>query len=110
MTPGPVWQPALEFMTPKLLARHMEEQYGLMQAGERRGAGSDEFLIAGREDGQVVEIAVDARTYLPKVLKKYALDSGRTGADRVCLMEVRFQWNHPISGELFVPGPLVGKR
>jgi hypothetical protein len=110
MTPGPVWQPALEFMTPTLLAKHMEEQYGLMQSGERSGAGSDEFLIVGREDRQVVEITVDARTYLPKVLKKYALDSGRTNGERDCLMEVRFHWNQPISQELFVPGPLVGKR
>jgi len=110
MTPDPVWQPALEFMTPTLLAKHMEEQYGLMQIGERSGAGSGEFLIVGREDRQVVEITVDARTYLPKVLKKYALDSGRTNGKRDCLMEVRFHWNRPISGELFVPGPSAGKR
>jgi hypothetical protein len=110
MAPGPVWQPALEFMTPTLLAKHMGEQYGLMQIGERSGAGSDQVPIVGREDGQVVEIAVDARTYLPKVLKKYALDSGRTNGDRPCLMEVRFHWNQPVSGELFVPGPLAGKR
>jgi hypothetical protein len=110
MTPGPVWQPALEFMTPRILVKHMEEQYGLMQTGERSGAGSGEFLIVGREDRQVVEITVDARTYLPKVLKKYAMDSGRTNGDRVCLMEVRFLWNQPIPHELFVPGPLAGKR
>jgi hypothetical protein len=110
LAPGAVWRPALEFMTPTLLARHMEEQYGLMQTGERSGAGWAEFLIIGREDRQAVEITIDARTYLPKVLKKYALDSGRTSGDRVCLLEVRFHWNQPISGELFVPGPLAGKR
>jgi hypothetical protein len=110
MTPAPVWQPALEFMTPTLLVKHMQEQYGLMQIGERSGAGSDEFLIVGREDRQVVEITVDARTYLPKVLKKYALDSGRTNGERDCLMEVCFLWNQPISHELFVPRPLGGKR
>jgi hypothetical protein len=110
MTPGPVWQPALEFMTPTYLAKHMEEQYGLMQRGERSRAGSDSFLLVGREDRQVVEITVDPRTYLPKGLKKYALDSGRTNGDRVCLMEVRFHWNQPTSGELFVPGPLAEKQ
>jgi hypothetical protein len=110
MTPGPVWQPALEFMTPRLLARHMEEQYGLMKTGERSGTGSSEFLIVGREDRQVVEITVDARTYLPKTLKKYPPDSGRTSGERDCLMEARFLWNQPISRELFVPGPPVGKR
>jgi hypothetical protein len=110
MTPGPVWKPALEFMTPALLAKHMEEQYGLMQTGERRGAESGEFLILGREDGQAVEITVDARTFLPKVLKKYAPDSGRTNGERDCIMEVRFLWNQPISPEVFVPGPLGGER
>jgi hypothetical protein len=110
MAPGPVWQPALEFMTPTLLAKHMEEQYGLLQIGERSGAGSGEFLIVGREDRQIVEITVDARTYLPKALKKYALDSGRTNRVRDCLMEVCFLWNQPISHELFVPRPLGGKR
>ncbi len=110
MTPGPVWQPALEFMTPELLVRHMQEQYGLMQTGERSGSGSDEFLIVGREDRQVVEITIDARSYLPKVLKMYAIDSSRTNGDRVCQMEVRFHWNQPISDEMFVPAPLAGKR
>jgi len=110
IAPGPVWQPAMEFRTPALLAEHMEERYGLMQTGERSGAGPGEFLIVGREGRQAVEISIDARTYLPKVLKKYELDSGRTNGDRICLMEVRFRWNQPISGELFVPGPLAGKR
>ena len=60
--------------------------------------------------GTMDEITIDAKTYLPKVLKKYALDSDRTNGDRVCLLEVRFHWNQPISHELFVPGPLGGKR
>jgi hypothetical protein len=105
IAPGPVWQPAMEFRTPALLVKHMEERYGLMQTGERRGSGSGEFLVTGREDRQAVEITIDARTYLPKVLKKYALDSGRTNGERDCIMEVRFLWNRPISPELFVPGP-----
>jgi hypothetical protein len=110
IVPGPVWQPAMEFRTPALLAEHMEERYGLMQTGERRGAGSGEFLITGRDDGQAVEITVDSKTYLPKVLRKYAPYSDRANGDRVCLVEVRFHWNQPIPGELFVPGPLTGKQ
>ena len=110
MAPGSVWQPAMEFRTPALLAKHLEERYGLMQTVERNGVGSGEFLIMGREDGQAVEITVDARTYLPKALRKYAPDSGLTNGDRVCLTEVRFLWNRPISGELFVPGPVAGKQ
>lgn len=110
IAPGSVWQPAVEFMTPELLAKQLEGRYGLMQTGEKREDGSDEFLIVGREDGQVVEISVDARTYLPKALKKYALDSIRTNGSRVCLLEVLFHWNQPIPGEYFVPGPLAAKR
>jgi hypothetical protein len=110
MVPGPVWQPAMEFRTPRQLAKCMEEQYGLMQTGDRSGGGSGEFLITGRDDGQAVEITVDAKTFLPKALKKFALDSGRTNGDRVCLMEVQFHWNQPIPGELFFPGPLAAKQ
>jgi hypothetical protein len=110
IAPGPAWQPAMEFRTPALFAKQMEERYGLIQTGERSSAGSGEFQIIGREDRQAVEITIDARTYLPKVLKKYALDSGRTNRDRICLMEVRFHWNQPISGELFAPGPLATKQ
>jgi hypothetical protein len=110
IAPGPAWQPAMEFRTPALLAKQMKEQYGLMQTGERSGAGSGEFLIAGHENGQAIEITVDAKTYLPKVLKKYAMDSSRTNGDRSCLMEVRFHWNQSIPGELFIPGPLAGKQ
>jgi len=106
----PEWQPAMDFRTPVLLAKHMEERYGLMQTGARGGAGSGEFLVIGQQDQQAVEITVDAKTYLPKVLKKYAPDSGRMNGDRICLIEIRFLWNQPISGELFVPGPLAGKQ
>jgi hypothetical protein len=104
-----IWQPALEFLTPTILAQHVEEQYALMQAEGRDGAGSEEFLLVGQENQQVVEIAVDARTYLPKTLKKYLPDSGRTREKRECLMEVRFQWNQPIPQELFVPESQVGR-
>jgi hypothetical protein len=109
IAPGPVWQPAMEFRSPAFLSEHMQERYELMQAAERSGGGSDDFLILGRKEGQAVELIIDARTYLPKVLKKYALDSAQTNWGRVCLMDVRFDWNQPIPGELFVPGPLTGK-
>jgi hypothetical protein len=109
ITPGPAWQPAMEFKSPAHLAKDMEGRYGLMQAERIHNTGSAEFLIVGHEDRQTVEITIDERTYLPKALKKYALDSGRTNRDRICLMEARFQWNQPISDELFVSGPQAGK-
>jgi hypothetical protein len=99
----PVWQPALEFLTPALLAHHMEKKYGLIQARHWDGAGRDEVLLVGQENQCVIEITVDTRTYLPKTLKKYWLNSGRAGGDRTCLEEVGFQWNQPIPRELFVP-------
>ena len=104
------WQPPMEFLTPTILAQHMKEQYGLMQAERQGGAGPDEFLLVGQENQQVVEIAIDARTYLPKTLKKYLPDSARTGKERNCLEEVRFQWNKPIPQELFVPGSSAVKQ
>ena len=104
LVPGPVWQPAMEFRTPALLAKQMEEQYGLAQIRGRRDAGSGEFLIVGRAGSQSIEITVDSRTYLPKVIKKYAPDSDHTNGERDCIMEARFLWNQPIAPELFVPG------
>jgi hypothetical protein len=104
----PVWQPALEFLTPAMLVQHMETQYGWIQAEDRSGAGQDEFLLVGQQEQQAVEIAVDARTYLPITLKKYPLDSNRTGGARTCLEEVRFQWNKPIPRELFTPKSPAG--
>jgi hypothetical protein len=102
--PDPVWQPAMEFLTPAILAQHMEERYGLAQTVSRSGAGQYEFLLTGQEDRQIIEIAVDERTYLPKMLKKYSQDSRGTGQHRQCLMEVRFLWNQQIPREVFVPG------
>ncbi len=104
------WQQSMEFLTPAMLVRQMDKRYGLTQAERKDGAGPNEFLIRGREDLHAVEITVDARTYLPKTLKKYALDSDRAGRNPVCLMEARFIWNQPIPRELFVPGPLEGKH
>jgi hypothetical protein len=97
-------------LTPTILAQRMEERYGLKQAGPRGGAGQGEFLLVGQEDQNVVEIAVDERTYLPTTLKEYLPDSGRTGGERACVMEVRITWNQPIPRELLVPGLPAGKR
>jgi hypothetical protein len=110
MTPGPVWRPALEFMSPKILAKHMQEHYGLMLSGGRAGAGTNKFLIVGREGGQDVEVTVDAKTYLPEVLKKYSHDSDRTNRVRNCIMEARFLWNQPIPAELFSPRTPAAER
>jgi hypothetical protein len=107
--PGPIWQPAMEFLTPAILSRHIEEPYGLMQAGPRAVAEPAEFLLVGRENQYVIEIAIDERTYLPKTLKKYVPDSG-TGEARICVLEARFLWNRPVSGELLIPRRAAGKR
>jgi hypothetical protein len=107
--PDPVWQPAMEFLTPTILARHVEGSYGLMQVGQRDAAEPNEFLLVGRENQQVIKIAVDERTYLPKTLRKCLPDSG-TGEARDCVLEVRFLWNRPIPEELLIPRPAAGKQ
>jgi len=103
MPRDPVWRPAQEFLTPAMLARNMEKRYGLIHAERREKDGRDEFLLIGQENQQIIEIAIDARTYLPKKLKKYPLDSSQVRDAQAGFEEVRFQWNHPISPEAFIP-------
>ena len=105
-----LWQPALEYVTPVLLARHIEERYGLIETERRSGDGVDEFLLIGQENQQVIEIAVDVGTYLPLTLKKYRLDLVRAGEERRCVEEVRFRWNQPIPRELLIPKYPAGKK
>jgi hypothetical protein len=107
--PDPMWQPAMEFLTPTTLAQHVEGPYGLMNARQRDAAAPDEFLLVGRENHQVIEIAIDQRTYLPKTIRKYLPDSG-TATARNCVLEVRFLWNRPVPEELLIPRPAAGKR
>ena len=96
------WLPPVEFMAPTILAQRIE-QYGVMQTKRNDGDGPDEFLLAGQEDRQIIEIAVDAGTFLPKTLRKCAPDSAGSN-ESVCLEEARFQWNKPIPKKLLVPG------
>jgi hypothetical protein len=103
------WQPPMEFLTPTILAQHME-RYGLMHAERQDRAGPDELLLAGQENRQAIEIAINTRTSLPTTLKKYLPDSARAGKERQCLEEVRFQWNIPIPQELLVPGSPAVKQ
>jgi len=107
--PDPVWQPSMEFLTPAILARHVEGQYGLMQAGQRDAAERGEFLLIGRENQQTIEIAVDERTYLPKTIRKYSPDSG-TDQARNCVLEVRFLWNRPTPEGLLIPQTAAGRH
>jgi hypothetical protein len=97
------WQLPLEFLTPTILAQHMKG-YGLMQAERQEGGGAGKLLLVGQENQQAIAIAIDARTCLPITLKKYPPGSARTGKERNCLEEVRFQWNKTIPRELLVPG------
>ena len=104
VTPAdPVWKPALEFLTPAALAEHMEARYGLVQAGHRDETGRNEVLLVGRDNQQVIEIAVDVTTYLPITLKKYRQNPGGAGAEQTCVEEILFQWNQPIPAELLTP-------
>ena len=108
MPRDPVWQPALEFLTPGILAQHVETRYGLIQAERRDRAGQDELLLVGQENQQVIEITVDARTYLPIKLKRYSPASNKTGDAQPGFEEVWFQWNQPMPPELIVPKSPAG--
>ena len=103
------WQPPMEFLTPTIMAQQLE-RYGLRRAERQDGAGPDAFLFVGQDDKQVVEIAIDVGINLPITLKKYSPDSVRTGKERDCLEEARFQWNKPIPRELLVPGSSAVKQ
>jgi outer membrane lipoprotein-sorting protein len=109
-TSGPEWQPALEFLSPKVLAKHLGQRYGLMQSGGRVSIGTNEFLIVGREGQKDVEITVDAETYLPRALNKYTHNSKPDNGERDCVMEAQFLWNQPIAAETFSPQSPAGKR
>jgi hypothetical protein len=101
--PGPVWQPVLEFISPKILAEHINQQYGLMQSEGRARAGLNEFKITGLQGQQEVEIIVDAKTYLPKTLRKYSHDGNSKKEERNLVINVQFFWNQSIAAELFIP-------
>lgn len=102
------WQPLMELLTPSALAQHIE-QYGLMRAESQDGAGPDEFLFVGKENQQVIETAIDVKTYCPITLNKYRPDSAQ-GKEREYLEQIRFQWNNPIPQKLFVPESSAIKR
>ncbi len=103
------WQPPLEFLTPMILAQRLEK-CGFQQTDLQDGARPDQIVLVGAENQRVIEISIDAKTYLPSTLKKYLPDTVRAGKERKCLEEVRFQWNKPIPRELFVPGSSAVKR
>jgi hypothetical protein len=96
------WQPAMEFLTPAILAQTIRERYGSLQAEQQ---DKDRLLLIGRENRKVIEISIDAREYLPTRIKKYLPDSPQE-----YLEEVRFQWNKPLPKELLVPGSTEVKR
>ncbi len=104
------WQPPMEFLNPATLAQHMKGRYGAMQSERQDGDEPREFLLVGQEDHMAVEISVDAKAYLPTALRKYSPDPARTGKDRDCIEEVRFQWNKPIPPELIAPGSSAVKQ
>ncbi len=57
------WQPAMELLTPANLAQRID-RCGLRPT-RQDGAGPDEFPVVGHGNQQVIEIAIDAKTFLP---------------------------------------------
>jgi hypothetical protein len=103
-----LWGPAVEFLTPAMLAENMESRYGLVRAVYQDGSAWNEVLLVGQDNQQVIEVAVDVTTFLPVTLKKYQQDSSQPGGERTCVEEVRFQWNQPIPRGLLAPKPPAG--
>jgi hypothetical protein len=103
MAPGPMWQPALEFLSPEILEENLERHYGLMQNVGRVDSGENEFLIHGRDEQHDIEITVNSNTYLPDVLKIFRNDSNPENRTQKFTMEARFLWNYPMPEELFIP-------
>ncbi|HTY64364.1 MAG TPA: hypothetical protein VMG30_19090 [Acidobacteriota bacterium] len=110
MPADPMWQPALEFLTPAILAEHLESRYGLVRALHQHEAERNQVLLVGLDNQQAVEVAVDVATYLPITIKKYRQDSRPAGGGRACLEEIRFQWNQPIPKELLLPKFAAGSK
>jgi hypothetical protein len=108
-TANPVDQTASEFLSPQILMQYLEKHYGLIQVCGRSGAGVRDFLILGRQGTMDIEIVLDAKTYLPKKLKKYSQDSDPSQGARHCILEVSFLWNQPIAGDVFEPQARVVK-
>jgi hypothetical protein len=96
------WQPAMEFLTPAILAQNIKERYGFIQAEHHDKHG---LLLIGQGNREVIEISIDAKEYLPTMIKKYLPDSPQE-----YLEEVRFQWNKPLPQGLLVPGSTEVKR
>jgi hypothetical protein len=103
------WALPREFLTPAILNSYMEG-FALRPAELQDRAGPDEILLAGRGNQYVVVIAIDTRADLPKMLHKCLPGPTPTGQGLDCIEESRFQWNIPISPELFVPDSPAVRR
>ena len=96
------WQPPMEFLTPAILAQHME-RYGLTQAERQRAAQPGELRLVGQERSAGYRNVRRRKDRSPNKDKKISAGFVPDGQKAGLLEEVRFQWNRPIPQELFVP-------
>jgi hypothetical protein len=104
----PLLQPVLAFISPAVLARHLEERCQLRQVTQQDTLASA-LLFVGHEGRDAIEVTVDGKTYLPATFKKPLPDVAPAGRQSVRVMEARFVWNQPVAPELLVPGITAGK-
>jgi hypothetical protein len=93
----PVFQPALEFLSPMILATAIYERWKPQHFRENAEGQKGTFVFVDNGERITLEMTVDMNTSLPLSIKKYT--SNLAGTDDVYELaaEALFTWNEPIS-------------
>ncbi|MCK4932692.1 MAG: hypothetical protein KAT01_11030 [Candidatus Aminicenantes bacterium] len=96
----PVFKPALEFLSPIVLATAIYEKWKPQHYREEDEGQKRTFVYLNNGERATLEMTVDMNTNLPVSIRKFS--SGLTGADDVykLAMEAQFVWNESISPQL----------
>ncbi len=96
----PIFNPALEFLSPFALATAIYENWKPQQYREEDKGQKGTYFYINNGERTTLEMTVDMNTSLPVSIRKFSSDC--PGADDVyaLVMEAQFIWNEPISPKI----------
>lgn len=96
----PVFNPALEFLSPLALATAIYEKWKPQHYREEDKGKKGTYFYINNGERITLEMTVDMNTSLPVIIRKFSSDRPDTDDACALVMEAQFIWNEPISPQI----------
>lgn len=98
----PLFEPALEFLTPETISRAIYGKWKPKQYNQHRGEERLTLVYINFEGKTLLEMTVDLNTDLPVNIKRFSSSDAISKSGKEPELEAHFVWDEPIASRLLI--------